>query len=296
MSASVTAACDDEAVRNAPESGSSGAAQRNALVIGLGVVLAALIYALREVLPNANEGVTSLYSIPIAIIAVRFGTLGGVAAAFVSLGLFAEWELTNEDITVGPVGYASRGAAFLVLGFIVGRFATERRVLVARLQGLAHSDPLTGLPNRAKFEAAFLTELARARRYGHRGAVLLADLDGFKAINDTFGHGAGDRVLQNVAGMLQEQVRSTDTAARLGGDEFAALLPETPPSGAETTAQRLRQAIPGAAADIAGDRVSLTISIGYAFFGESTDESPQQLLDAADQAMYEAKAARHKRL
>ncbi len=97
--------------------------------VAVAVSLAVVIYALREILPNPNEGVTNLYAIPIALLAVRFGALGGTVAALISLALFAAWEFNNDDVVVGVIGYVSRGSAFLVLGVIVGRFASERRAL-----------------------------------------------------------------------------------------------------------------------------------------------------------------------
>jgi two-component system, cell cycle response regulator len=176
------------------------------------------------------------------------------------------------------VGVITRSAFFRALA---ERFLADRD---------PSSDFLTALANRAEFESAFATEMARARRYGHPGALLLADLDGFKAINDTFGHAVGDQVLKDVARVLREYLRATDTIARLGGDEFVALLPETTPAAADAIADKLSQAIPRAFERVAGKPVTLGISVGCVCFDGSTVESPEDLLHAADRAMYEAKA------
>ncbi|MDP9377651.1 MAG: GGDEF domain-containing protein [Actinomycetota bacterium] len=262
-----------------------------ALTLAVAVALAVMIYALREVLPNPNEGVTNLYAIPIAIAAVHFGAWGGAAAALASLALFAEWEMTNDDVMVGPIGYASRGVAFLLLGVIVGRFATERRALVARLTEAATTDALTGLSNRAKFAEDFAAELARARRYGHTGALLLADLDGFKSVNDTIGHRAGDEVLKRVTEVLRQELRATDYIARAGGDEFVILLPETTATEAEAVTRKLKGAVVNSIREVDGRPVTLGVSVGSVCFDGNTPDSPESLLDAADEAMYQDKVS-----
>ena len=263
--------------------------QHTAFTIALAVVLAAIIYAVREVLPNPNEGVTNFYAIPIAIVAVQFGAVGGAIAALLSLALFAEWEVTSPDVVVGPIGYISRGLAFLVLGVIVGRFASERRALVARLEELATTDPLTGVANRRKFSADFAVELARSRRHKRPGALLLADLDGFKAVNDSLGHRAGDHVLKRVADILQQHVRVTDMVGRIGGDEFVVLLPDTTRADANAVAQKLRNAVPEAVREVDGKPIRLGLSIGCVCFDGSTPHSPAELVHAADEAMYRNK-------
>jgi len=282
-----------------PPEGSASKGRRNgadrhaAFAIGVATTLAAIIFGLREVLPNPNEGVTNLYALPIAIVAVRFGAIGGTIAALLSLALFAEWEMSNSDISVGAIGYLNRGTAFLVLGLIVGRFANERRLLVGRLAELATIDPLTGMANRAKFEAEFSAELARHRRHGRPGALLLADLDGFKAINDSLGHRAGDQVLKDVANVMCEQVRGTDTIARIGGDEFVVLLPDTSAEQAEAKARMLSDVVATSVRTVGGEPIVLGLSIGWVGFDGNTLGSPDQLLHAADQAMYRVKACRY---
>lgn len=260
--------------------------------IAIAAALAVVIYVIREVLPNPNEGITNLYAIPIAIVAVRFGAIGGTAAALVSLALFATWETTSEDIDVGVLGYVSRGTAFLVLGVIVGRFASERRALIRRLEKLATTDPLTGLLNRSSVEAAIAVELARSRRHQRPGAVLYADLDGFKTINDTLGHRAGDEVLRRVAALLQQHVRGIDTIARIGGDEFVLVLPDTTCGDARAVADKLTEAVTGAVHEAVGTPVSLGVSVGCVEFDGRTTQSALTLLQDADEAMYRNKSSR----
>ena len=107
-----------------------------------------------------------------------------------------------------------------------------RKRMEASLQRLADHDPLTDLWNRRRFEEELRRQVARCRRYGEKAALLLMDLDGFKAVNDSFGHKAGDDLLKLVAAALQQRVRGTDAVARLGGDEFAVLLGNVSPDQA----------------------------------------------------------------
>ena len=275
--------------------GRIGADQHGALTISLAIVLAAVIYAGRDAFPNPNEGLTHLYSLPIAIVAVRFGAVGGVIAAVASLALFAVWDISDADVHVGPAGYLSRGSAFLLLGLIVGRFSSERRLLVARLDKLATGDPLTGLANRAKLELELTAQLRTARRQDRPGMILLADLDGFKAINDTHGHSAGDKVLRAVADTLRAEVRADDVVARIGGDEFVVVLPDTPPEVGEAVARAMSEAIGRRVREVDGSPVAVGVSIGCVAFGRKAQDGPDELLNAADEAMYRVKRARRDR-
>ena len=139
-------------------------------------------------------------------------------------------------------------------------------------------DDLTGLANRVLLDDRLEATLRAARRSGDPCAVLLMDLDGFKQINDTQGHAAGDIVLRGVAARLSSVLREQDTAARIGGDEFAIVLPDTDTGGAIRTAKRIHA------------RLHVGSSIGIAVFpGDGT--RAEELLEHADQAMYRAKEA-----
>jgi diguanylate cyclase (GGDEF)-like protein/PAS domain S-box-containing protein len=164
--------------------------------------------------------------------------------------------------------------------------------LRAELQALAVRDPLTGLHNRRQLNEHLPRTIAAARRSGTMVSVLLADVDHFKQFNDRFGHDAGDRVLKAVAGAMGRTLRAGDLAFRYGGEEFVAVLSDCGPDDALLWAERLRAAIADAsmAADPEGRMPAITCSVGVASFpadGASTD----QLLKAADRALYEAKGA-----
>jgi diguanylate cyclase (GGDEF)-like protein len=154
--------------------------------------------------------------------------------------------------------------------------------LEARLD--AYTDFLTGLRNRRYLELALERELFRVARYGRPLSLIILDLDGFKAVNDTHGHEVGDRVLKALARCLEEHLRQSDRAVRLGGEEFAVLLPETGLPQALRLAERLRQAV--AALEVPPvERLSASFGVAQA----SPTDSPLSFLRRADEALYKAK-------
>jgi diguanylate cyclase (GGDEF)-like protein len=158
----------------------------------------------------------------------------------------------------------------------------------AALKRLALRDPLTGLANRAMFESALLEALGRDERAGV--GLLYFDLDSFKAVNDTFGHAAGDLLLKTIAGRLAAEVPADAVAARLGGDEFVVLLPAIGTGDAlAALAERLQHALQ-APLHLGAHVLHPGASVGHALSGDSVDAS--QLIEIADRAMYAAKARR----
>lgn len=158
-----------------------------------------------------------------------------------------------------------------------------------RLTHLAYYDALTGLPNRKLFDDRLEQALARAQRDRLACALMFIDLDGFKAVNDSFGHAVGDQMLQVVGKRLPDALRASDTVARFGGDEFLVLVDEmNQPSDTEPVAQKLLDVL-SAPMDIAGRQLTVSASIGVAVYpADATD--PQTLIQAADVALYRAKA------
>ncbi|MBA2475385.1 MAG: diguanylate cyclase [Actinobacteria bacterium] len=149
-------------------------------------------------------------------------------------------------------------------------------------------DGLTGLPNRRQCEQALATELSRAERFGCPLAFVVADIDGFKAINDEYGHPAGDRVLREFGDYLRESMREADVAARWGGEEFAILLPSTDLSGAVLLVERIRALLEFREIVIPDGRtVPVTASFGIAVYPALAAEA--ELIEAADVALYRAK-------
>jgi diguanylate cyclase (GGDEF)-like protein len=182
-----------------------------------------------------------------------------------------------------------------VLAAAVAWMGGERLVrMVGGLQKLAERDPLTGLANRRRLIAAGQEEHRRARRLDHPLAALMLDLDRFKRVNDRYGHGAGDDVLREVARRIQDAVREIDLPARYGGEEFAVLLPDTRLEKAQEVAERIRQAVGDAPIDTRRGALAVTVSAGVAVLGEQGDLAA--LIEAADGALYAAKAAGRNRV
>lgn len=190
----------------------------------------------------------------------------------------------------GNVVKDESGTPIKMMGVV--RDITEEKAWANQLHRLAHHDPLTGLPNRLVFEERLEGALALARRNHSRIALVFIDLNGFKAINDSLGHAAGDQVLRTTASRLQDALRNADSLARLGGDEFVAVLEglsaERPPEDeARVIAQRLLA--PLDAPIRLGDTLQrVGVSLGIALFPDHA-QTRDQLIHAADLAMYEAK-------
>jgi diguanylate cyclase (GGDEF)-like protein len=160
------------------------------------------------------------------------------------------------------------------------------RALVERLDQMAHHDPLTGLPNRKLLNDRLAQALRAAGRNEGTVGLLIVDVDGFKQINDLYGHAAGDELLNSVARRLSQCTRTGDTVARLGGDEFALVLPGTGHTSAAQVAQRVIDAL--AEPSLAGGTlVTVGASVGVAV--GSAGEQPEDLMRRADAALYAAK-------
>ena len=172
----------------------------------------------------------------------------------------------------------------LVLNLVLALMVVGR--LVSRLQHLSERDALTGLLNRRALAPLTHREAGRLRRYGETYALLMIDVDHFKAINDAHGHAAGDAVLVQLARVLREASREVDSIARIGGEEFCILLPHCELEGATRLAQRVHAAVRAAAWDSLARPI--TVSVGLAV-AQSPDETPQAVLARADRALYRAK-------
>jgi len=179
------------------------------------------------------------------------------------------------------------GKARYVLG--ISEDITEQRVREREIAHLAHHDSLTGLPNRLHFESRIAPAVASLAETGEQLAVFFIDLDGFKAVNDTLGHSAGDTLLCAVARRLEETLRAGDLVSRFGGDEFAVLAMIHKPGEAAWIAARLVTTL-SMDYHIHGETVAISASIGIAL-ASSSDETVASLMHCADGALYEAKRA-----
>ena len=173
-----------------------------------------------------------------------------------------------------------------------GHLAETLNTMASRLE----FDNLTGVYNRAEFERRLRSEVVRTLRYGHVMTLLMLDIDRFKQVNDTHGHQAGDDVLRTVTMRLVRELRAADTIARYGGEEFAIIMPETGEAGARLVAERLRSAVAALPVTTTGGiTVTLTISAGIATMPRDA-RSQDELISAADTALYAAKSAGRNRV
>jgi diguanylate cyclase (GGDEF)-like protein len=203
--------------------------------------------------------------------------------AYVATGTGRQYLVTVAELDTGDDGDR--------LGLAVWHDVTERNEVHRRLQHLADHDPLTGLLNRRRFEQEVEQHLMRCRRYGARGAVVLIDIDHFKYVNDTLGHGAGDELIIQISDALRSRLRESDIIARLGGDEFAVLLPQVNLAEAEIVARSLVEGLRGhARAHADGPLRPVTASIGVSPI-TAVQLTGDEVMTQADLAMYDAKEA-----
>lgn len=242
---------------------------------------------------------------PEAMVGRGFAQLGvdpSVAQAFLTQSLASvsghhagQVQVRWPDDTVIDVAYDStvlldaQGDPELIVVNVVD--VSERRRYEAQLAHLADHDPLTGLANRRRFDGELAAHMARGRRYGAGGALMMLDLDGFKQVNDTLGHGVGDQLLVSVADLLRARLRDSDVVARLGGDEFAVLLPEVDRVSAELVAADIVRMVREQTAVLDGSRPRrVTASIGLVMI-DRPDLTAGELMSTVDMTMYDAKEA-----
>jgi diguanylate cyclase (GGDEF)-like protein len=175
-----------------------------------------------------------------------------------------------------------------VLGALILVWSRNERM--RELQRQAGQDALTGLKNRRRFEEDLRNEMARSRREGIEGGLLMIDLDNFKRVNDTLGHPVGDRMIEEIAHVLRGRTRETDVLARLGGDEFAVVLPRCDPEEAGSVAGEIATAVREHVPRQDGVP-RITVSIGIAMFDGGKETSLETVVAEADAAMYSAKDA-----
>jgi diguanylate cyclase (GGDEF)-like protein len=167
----------------------------------------------------------------------------------------------------------------------------QLEAMLHRVEALAITDALTGLYNRRRFADVLKNQFAVTKRYKNPLSCMMVDVDHFKQINDRYGHDVGDRVLQVVAQKIGENLREVDLAARYGGEEFAILLPHTAKNNAVVVAERILRVVRGLEVPATPTPIRLTASVGIAASTDlSAGAAPDDLVKAADSALYQAKA------
>ncbi|HEV8352804.1 MAG TPA: GGDEF domain-containing protein [bacterium] len=233
-----------------------------------------------------------VYALSMAVEAMLRGPAAALASATLSTVLLVTSTILVQAGVVpfsGPRWAMQTAAAFLIsyigMFYAVALVLSSMRFQIRQISRLALTDPLTGLGNRRALREHLKRELQRAARYDTQLVVVVVDLDGFKDINDRHGHLRADDLLRQLAAALQRSSRDSDFVARFGGDEFVVVLPQTSRAEAARVAERIRTNIEDVSLL---EGMTLTASIGMASFPRDGTSS-QELLDAADRAMYRVK-------
>ena len=267
-------------------------AGRGRKTAGASVTFASLLVACTAVLltGGASSPLLLLLVLPVVVAAATgFPWLTVAAGAAASLS----YAFVTRDWTTGGLITAMGIAGAAIASR--GRNKEDDRLTLSPdehqdLLGLAYSDPITGLYNFRKFRAHLDDELKRAARYGHPLSLILIDLDGFKSVNDQYGHPAGDRVLAAAAGVIKASVRASDLPARYGGEEFVVVCPETSAEEALVVAERIRSTLDQCVTEVTPHATCrITCSAGVATFPNHARDDIG-LIETADEALYRAKA------
>ncbi len=189
------------------------------------------------------------------------------------------------DINIVPIKNKQGKVTYFAA---IERDLTEHKMLESRLEMLASTDMLTGLPNRLATMNKAAKEFTRAKRYNRPLSMVMIDVDHFKLINDKHGHLVGDHVLKEVGKICSATLRDSDVLGRIGGEEFILLLPDTPKANAEQVAERMRSRL--ASATIKHGEIELTITASFGVTSFTPDDgTPEEMIERADTAMYAAK-------
>lgn len=224
-----------------------------------------------------------LYVFPLALFTILHTSM---AAVFVMMAITLMAQIiTFHHDGLSVSSFATDALVALVTNVLLVFMARQMRISQLALTEQATRDALTGLPNRHAFMTVLEDEIKRQQRYGHVFSLAMVDLDGFKGLNDTQGHAAGDEALRLVAEVLHASTRASDAVGRLGGDEFAVLLPHTQEEACASLLQQLCDAI---AKRMAQAGFPVTASIGHLSFSTSPN-SASEAMQRADDLMYQAK-------
>jgi diguanylate cyclase (GGDEF)-like protein len=219
----------------------------------------------------------------------RVALVVGALATLAYLGVLALDPARASWTPLDGLRFGLNIGSVWLLAYLAGVFAAQERRVRRRVLALSRTDPLTGLYNRGQLFPTLEQEVSRTRRSDRGFCLLMVDLDGLKAVNDTFGHHRGDEVLRAIGGIIHRSIRTVDAAYRYGGDEFLILLPETDIAGAFVVAEKIRTGAEEVGLALTGEDAATSVSIGLVSHPED-GSTAEELMIAADRAMYQAKS------
>ena len=209
-----------------------------------------------------------------------------VVACYVFLG----YSSTDDSLFwIANAGdFMSRLAPMLLVAYITTMLSADIRSALSRIKIISETDELTGIYNVRAFTSIAGRTHKQAQRYRQPYAIVMIDSDNLKAVNDTYGHEGGNRLLKLTVACVQQSLRDTDVFARFGGDEFIAILPQTKLEGAHEVAERIRKTIATTPLSTQGKQVTTTVSVGLAAYPDHGDDLAV-IMNRADQALYASK-------
>jgi diguanylate cyclase (GGDEF)-like protein len=257
----------------------------HSVVVGLGSLMLTAIMGLADYYTGPQLSPEIFYLLPVALAAWYGSRTSGIIIALLEAITWSMAEVAfgkefSSDL-VFALNILIRLASFMIVVLLLAHL----RENLVRVHTLANSDPLTGILNRRGFYSKVAAEMRRLQRFNHPFSIAYLDIDNFKKVNDTLGHGTGDELLCSVARILESRLRQTDVIGRLGGDEFAIMLVET---DAESTIVVLRNIWVELSTRIERVKLPVTFSIGLVTY-EAPPESIEQVLGHADSLMYSVK-------
>ena len=250
----------------------------------VGALLVAVIGVL-DYLTGYQLTFSAFYLFPIFILAWLGGQWGGLGGAVASAGVRTFVDLLGDRAFPSALYWVWNTGMRLVMFVVVAQLIFIIKQYVDQERALARIDHLTGAANKRSFEEMVKAEVDRSHRYMRRFTLAYFDLDNFKAVNDSFGHAAGDELLQVVVSIIRAHIRVTDVVARLGGDEFALLLPETDETAARGAITKIQSHI---LREMKARAWQVTVSIGCLTCSKA-EVKTEELIQQADDLMYAAK-------
>ena len=234
----------------------------------------------------------NLYLLPIIASSLILGKLitsiltGAVILCYVAMA--NDSGLSNPETLSYWVMLFALIAPIVLVAYITTMLSADIRYAMAKIKRISDTDELTGVYNMRSFSTILRRTFQQSVRHAHPLSIVMIDSDNLKAVNDTHGHNAGNKLLQHLVYKVSEELRRTDIVARYGGDEFIVLLPETGRQGAMETAERIRQAFEISRFEYRGNSLGVTVSLGLASYPED-GANVDVIVDKADKALYRAK-------